>query len=126
MHIGVTQPEDILYRTPGTRYSYVSADYLASDANFAVPIDNPPGPWDFTQLELADIGNHRAILAPTHPEVSSFAGDFSQSYDHFMKTEGIYNFVEGAVYVAERFDSTPDKLVWVGLQEGVSQKTILR
>jgi len=119
VHVGVTLPDDENYRSTNTRYTYISGDFAAADVETFVPVNNPDGPWDFTQLDLADIGNHRAVLAKEHSECASFANDFAEPFTHFYKTEGIFNFVEGAVYVAERFDTDPDMLVMVGMHEDV-------
>jgi PKD repeat protein len=117
VHIGVLKPEDQDYRTIGTKYSYVSADLLASSAASFVDLTDTDGPWDFTGLPLTNTGNYRAILAENHPEVTPFADDFIQTVHHFYKTEGIYNIVSGAVYVAETYISAPDALLWVGIHE---------
>ncbi len=119
VHVGVTQPEDSAYKTIGTRYSYVSTDLTLQGAQFAVPLDNPAGPWDFTLLTLEDVGNYRAILGTDHPEVAPFKDDFVSAIDHFYKTEGIYNMVSGAVYAAEWYQTAPDRLAWVGIHEDV-------
>jgi len=124
VHLGVTQPEDQTYREIGLKYSYVSADYEPDHADFAVDLANPAGPWDFTLLTLSDIGNYRAILDPEHPETSTWNDEIVGDFDHFYKTEGIYNFAEGSVYVAEDYSTDPDTLDWIALHENENIGTV--
>ncbi len=117
VHVGVTRPEDDLYRTPGTKYSYVSADIPASEAAAYVDVTDLDGPWDFTGLTLSDEGNYTAFIPTDHPEVEPWVDDFTQSIDHFYKTEGIFNIISEAFYIGETYITSTPSLLWIGIHE---------
>lgn len=119
VHVGITYSDDASFKIPNTRYSYISGDYEPVEAAFAVDLNDPDGPWDFTSLTLKDIGTHKVTLKPSHPEVKDFYNDFPASYEHFQKSAGIYLLVKSPLYMAEEFMGNPDRLVWVGLHENV-------
>ena len=117
VHVGITKPEDQDYKTMGTQFSYVSGEFDTASMLPFVDLGNPDGPWDFTGLALVDSGNYRAILAPDDPEVLPFAGNITSSFDYFYKTTGFYNDVTGEIYLAERWEMDPDRLMLVGAHE---------
>jgi hypothetical protein len=117
VHVGVDYIDDSSFKTIGQRYSYTSGDYAPSEAAFAVDIGDLDGPWDFTQLNLSDLDAHIVTLDKTDPEVSSFKNDFPATYEHFLKSYGIYNFFTYPVYIPEDYLGNPDRLAWVGIHE---------
>lgn len=124
VHVGVTQPEDKLYKNPGTKYIHLSADLSPADAAWAVNVNDLDGPWDFTKLPLNDMGNYRAVIPKNHPEVLPFIGDFNAEFDHFYKTSGIFHNVKGELYVAEVYEPDPDRLCWIGVHEGAEMGSV--
>jgi hypothetical protein len=122
VHVGITQPEDAAYRTIGTRYDCVTVQMPASEAEPAVDPMDKDGPWDFTALSLADIGNYRAILSPDHPEVAGFKNDFTGPYESFYKNHGSYTLqdhtvLDSSVYFAQGYLTSPDRIFSIGMHE---------
>ena len=117
VHAGITMDEDADSKTLDTRYNLVGAELTPSEASSAVDLNDPDGPWDFTELPLTDIGNYLACISPDNPDVEDFAADITGSYFYFLKGSGQYNGITGNTWLAQRYDIDPDRLVWVGMYQ---------
>ncbi|MFH1676450.1 MAG: hypothetical protein ABIC40_05435 [bacterium] len=118
VHPGVTKLEDQAAKSPNLQYSALSKDMTVDDAAFAVDMNNPDGPWDFTALPLENVGSYFAVLPTNHPEVNEFKDDLLSPFTQVIKYNAFYDLgfgtVQGLIYVAERYALNPDRLLLTG------------
>ena len=112
----ITLQEDLDAKPNGRAYRYISLTTGYSSGSI-INVDDPDGPWDFTDIGLISLTNFMSVIDDDDPEVEDFVDDFNPATTHFVKFTDMLDPFFPILYQAEYHHFPTKKLYIYGFHD---------